>query len=331
MFDLNAKLQEIRSMKATADEKGMLTNMVASEYANSYMAEAEKKEKSKNSFHWEDDDILTVFHDIKNAIGTKSEWEYGVFQTKKYDKTIADIAEKMNRTNGAIHSLLKIATISGNISRAKKKKGGIKSALRFKKFALSVGLITEKEFVGMLYRGYDDDVLSLEEFISNINLETEAMDETDIPKNWQELQDSDQAEQEAQVRPILQQKVDAEQDKRLMKVTAIKKRRRSKRTNWSIRHYTFNERVAIFKKVVDTLGNYNDIESAYGAFSFSGFPPKDLNQFYANIASTVPHRTTSAIKNLVDHAVEVTRNTNDKHTKSKIENYTAAVEAGFIV
>lgn len=323
MFDLNSKLQEIRAMKATADEKSTLTNMVASEYANSYMVEAEKKEKSKNSFHWEDDDISAVFHDIKDAIGSKSTWEYGVFQTKKYDKTIADIAEKMNRTDGAIHSLLKIATINGNISKAKKKKGGIKSALRFKKIALSVGLINEKEFVGALYRGYDDGVLNLEEFISNINSETEATDETDIPKNWQELQDSDQVEQ---------QEVDAEQDNRFMKVTTTKKRhRRSKRTNWSIRHYTFDERVSIFKKVVDTLGNYNDIELAYGQFSFSGFPPKDLNKFYANIASTVPHRTTSAVKNLVDHAVEVTRNTNDTHTKSKIENYSAAVEAGFIV
>ena len=313
-FDLNAKLEEIRALNASKDEKQALSNMVVSEYSNAYMDAANKKEETKKNYsHWEDADILTALGSIKDAHGEKSTWEYGLFKSDAYFKTVADIAEELNRTEGAVHTLLKLATISGNVSKAKKKKGGIESTIKFKKFAQSVGIITEKAFVDALYNGYTSDVLSLEEFISHIS-DVEPTIKSDDTKET--LPSS--TDEPTNKKPAVA--------KETVKVT-VNKRGAGKLGA----RYTYSERLGIFKKVVAKLGNFNDVERKYGTTSFSGFPPTELNQVYVGIASNVPNRTTSAIKNTIDHAVSVSRHPDSNHTKSKTEMYDAAVEAGFIV
>ena len=305
-FDLNAKLEEIRAINASKDEKRALSNMAVSAYSNAYMDAADKKEETKNDHAtWEDADIITALSGIKKAHGEKSTWEYGLFKTDAYLSTVSDIAKELNRTEGAIHTLLKISTIGGNISKAKQKKGAINSAVRFKKLAQSVGLITEKAFVSALYNGYTVDALNLEAFASHINIHADNVTPS-IPTV------SDEKE------PV----------KETVKVT-IKKKDMSNRKVGA--RYTYEERISIFKKVVAKIGNFKAIERTYGTTSFSGFPPIELTQEYVNIASNVPNRTTSAIKNTVDHAVSVARHPNRKYTKSRTEMYDAAIEAGFIV
>jgi len=316
-FDLNAKLEEIRTMKATVDEKNALSGMVVNEYTKAFMDTVDAPKTKKSRVPWEDNDVMTVYSTIEKKYGDKDSWKYGLIKSDEFDNSVTSMAKSLNRTNGGIRSIIKIATHSGNLSPSKKDKGAIGTALRYKRLAQNVGLLTEKAYVGTLYCGYTNGTVSLNDFATDIF--------SIVDKESKHIETIDAVVTNGSVVAKHVVKVSVKNDK----VSEKKKKSIGHRVVGA--RYTFDERVGIFKKVVSKLGNYQELESVYGKTSFSGFPPTDLNQTYANIASTVPNRTTSAVKNSVDHAVIVSRNPDRKYTKSKMEIYDAAVEAGFIV
>jgi hypothetical protein len=308
-FDLNAKLEEIRAMKASNAEKNELSGMVAGEYAKAFMNTVDAPTTKKSREPWTDEDVMTVYNTIAKKYGDKDSWDYGLIKSDEFDASVSSMTESLDRTNGGIRSIIKIGTHSGNLSPSKKDKGAIGTALRYKRLAQNVGLLTEKAFVGSLYCGYTNDTVTLDEFATSVI----------------SIVDKESKTTET-IKHVVKVSVKNNNDK-----VFEKKKKKSIVHRVLGARYTFDERVGIFKKVVSKLGNYQELESVYGKTSFSGFPPTDLSQTYANIASTVPNRTTSAVKNSVDHAVSVSRHPNLKYTKSKMEIYDAAVEAGFIV
>jgi len=60
-FDLNAKLEEIRTMKATVDEKNALSGMVVNEYTKAFMDTVDAPKTKKSRVPWEDNDVMTVY------------------------------------------------------------------------------------------------------------------------------------------------------------------------------------------------------------------------------------------------------------------------------
>jgi hypothetical protein len=307
-FDLNAKLEEIRAMKASKDEKNALSGMVVGEYTKAFMDTVDAPKTKKLRTPWKDADVMTVYDTIAKKYGDKDSWDYGLIKSDEFDASISSMTKSLDRTNGGIRSIIKIGTHSGNLSPSKKDKGAIGTALRYKRLAKNVGLLTEKSYVGSLYCGYTNGTITLNDFASAVSVSA--------------TNDKGDTTEQVTDEPTTITK------KNVVKVSVKKKNMGNRKLGL---RYTYDERVGIFKKVVSKLGNYQELESVYGKTSFSGFPPTDLNQTYANIASTVPNRTTSAVKNSVDHAVSVSRHPNRKYTKSKMEIYGAAVEAGFIV
>jgi hypothetical protein len=318
-FDLNAKLEEIRAMKASNAEKNELSGMVAGEYAKAFMNTVDAPKTKKSREPWTDEDVMTVYNTIAKKYGDKDSWDYGLIKSDEFDASVSSMTESLDRTNGGIRSIIKIGTHSGNLSPSKKDKGAIGTALRYKRLAQNVGLLTEKAFVGSLYCGYTNDTVTLDEFATSV------ISIVDKESKTTETIDAVVTDGSVVAKHVVKVSVKNDNDK------VFEKKKKSIVHRVLGARYTFDERVGIFKKVVSKLGNYQELESVYGKTSFSGFPPTDLSQTYANIASTVPNRTTSAIKNSVDHAVSVSRNPNHKYTKSRMEIYDAAVEAGFIV
>jgi len=304
--DLNAKLAEIRSMNATKDEKNELSKVIANEYANAYMNAMDSKSK-KSYASWTDLDVLSVFQTIKMKYGNKDEWKYGLIKSNEFKDTLEGISLELNRTTGGVTSLIKIATHNGNISPAKKDKGALDTTIRYKILAHQVGLITEKSFVSAIYNGYSNNVINLDGLVTCItNIADIDNTKSDVIDKVENVEDAEESIYK----------------KTISKLKSIRK---------IGERYTFDERVGIFEELVKHVGTADEVESTYGNTSFCGFPPVGLKQSYDKIAKDRPNRTMSAIKNTVDNAVFVARNPNRKYTKSKIEIYEAAIEAGFIV